>query len=186
MKWQFQKETHARQDKIKKPDYREELALDGDNYDRGGSERRRDKPFFVVGRNWIKFNVTHPGYKTDAQRYLEHVLRRDSIFKINGYIAGLGWGKKTFRSKNQIDQQRADEVFDDIISDLEEMFKFTINALRRVERETGYDMIERNGVRKLHYKFKSGLVPVKIGNLEPKKFVFDIDFINAKEDFKQR
>jgi hypothetical protein len=88
MKWQLQREAHARQDKTKKPDYREELALEGDNFDRGGKQRPgfMSQIFFRGKSAFVKIDVNSPEFRTDAQKFLEHALRREMTFKASGYM----------------------------------------------------------------------------------------------------
>ena len=181
MKWPLQREAHARQDKVQKPDYREELALEGDAFDRGGSEPPKLKALATIRGNTIVFNVNLPSYKTDAQIFLEHTLRNESIFQQRGYVAALRWGKKAFCKHNKIDRNTGDAVFAVVINELEDIYKFTVNNLRRVERETGYSWIVRDGIEKKHYQFRSGFVPIRTGKLETKKFLLDTDFFNVRK-----
>ena len=82
MKKQLQREAHNRNDKVKKPDYREEIALDGDDFDRGGIERRKPSQIVTLKGYTIHINTSHPDYKSDAQEYLEHLLRSECVFKM--------------------------------------------------------------------------------------------------------
>ena len=159
--------------------------MEGDNFDRGGNEQAKKRSLITFKGNTIHINTNLAEYKTNPQRYLEHILQVESIFIINGYVSGLGWSKKAFCKHNKIDKRTADAVFDDVISELQDIYKFTINNLRRVERETGYSWVVRDGIEKDHYQFKSGFVPIKIGKLETKKFILDIDFFNVPKSPKK-
>jgi hypothetical protein len=180
MKWPLQREAHARNEKVHNPDYREEMALEGDGFDRGGDEPVKQKQVFTLKGNALFINTSHPEFKTKAQIFLEHVLRRESQFRVGNYIAGLNWNKKRFCKHNGIQWENAEATFNEIRAELEEVFKITIKNLRQAEREAGSDEVVRNGVNKLCYSFKSGLIPTKIGSLETKRFVLDIDFFNAE------
>ncbi len=181
MKWPLQREAHARQDKIKKPDYREELALEGDNFDRGGKERPKMlSPLFFRGKNaYIRINVNSPDFKTDAQKFLEHILRREMMFKSGKYSVKLEWGKKTFRQFNNLQGNPDENLFKGIKHNLEELYAITIKQFRRAERDVGGTEVVRDGRSKVCYQFKSALVPANSIKLENDEVVFDIDFIHV-------
>jgi hypothetical protein len=176
VKKQLQREAHNRNDKVKKPDYREEIALDGDDFDRGGIERRKPSQIVTLKGYTIHINTSHPDYKSDAQEYLEHLLRRECVFKIRGYESKIGWSIGKFRQHNNLEDKKIDGLYREIRDELESIYKFTINNLRRAEPFK----VNSQGGTKICYKFKSGFVPVKIGKLEIKKLILDIDFFNAK------
>ncbi len=175
MKRQLEREAHIRNDKVKKPDYREEIALDGDDFDRGGTERRKPSEIFTLKGNTIHIDTSHPDYKSDAQEYLEHLLRRECIFKIRGYESKIGWGIGKFRQHNKLGGKKIGDLHREICEELESIYKFTINNLRRAEPFK----VNSQGCTKICYKFKSGFVPVTIGKLEIKRLILDIDFFNA-------
>jgi hypothetical protein len=183
MKWPLQREAHARQDKVQNPDYREELALEGDNFDRGGKERPKmlSRIFFRGKNAWIRINVNSPDFKTDDQKFLEHILRREMMFKVSGYMAKLEWGRKKFRQHNNLQGKPDEGVYQEIRNSLEELYAITIKQFRRAERDDGGTEVVRDGREKICYRFKSGLVPANTVKLENEKVVFDIDFINVPQ-----
>ena len=175
MKKQFQREAHTRNDKVKKADYREEIALDGDDFNRGGTPRHRPSEIATLKGYTIFIDTSHPEYKSDAQEYLEHFLR-GCVFKIRGYESKIGWGSGQFRQHNKLEGKEIGNLHRVIRDELKLMYKFTINNLRRA---APFKVNSQGHIKKC-YQFKSAFVPVKIDKLETKKLTLYIDFFNAK------
>ncbi len=93
-----------------------------------------------------------------------------------GYESKIDWGVEQFRRYNKLEGKEIGNLHREIRDELESIYKFTINNLLRAEPFK----IIRQGCTKICYQFKSGFVPVKIGKLEDKKLILDIDFFNAK------
>jgi hypothetical protein len=99
------------------------------------------------------------------------------VFKICGYESKIGWSIKQFRKHNKLEGNEIGDLYRKIHDELELVYRFTINNLRR----TRPSKVNSQGSTKICYQFKSGFVPAKMGKLETKKLILDIDFFNAKD-----
>jgi hypothetical protein len=151
MKWQLQREDHNRQDKAKKPNYKDALT---EPLSAGGSDGVRIRLADII-QGTVRQKVISQ-WRIEIATFIERYLR-GTLHEVGGYRFSFGMSAHKFAIANDIPVHKAAQIFPTIVADAEDRLAMTKNSALKAEFEASR---ETSGPG-LQITFKNFLRPIK-------------------------